>query len=283
MPQVVIYDEIQQGLTAQSIENIQFFDATTDVPLTDVVASDLTVKWQQSGGLTGGAGGITRSGSTATFDCQGIPHGLTTGDTVMIDRADQSEYNKTTTVTVVSSTVFSYTVTGTPATPATIGGFTSTGIEYTGGSRLITTSDLANYWSTWVAGGLAKNPADTEFYRFCYPNELLAGPATLGYLRFKGSRFKPFSVKVTLPVFDPSAAGPTVTAQADALLDRLDGIETGLTPRQALRLKAAEAAGDVAISGNTVTIKNAIAKNKTRITATCDASGNRTVTATDLT
>lgn len=61
---------------------------------------------------------ITRSSSTATVTTSAA-HGLTTGDYVTVSGADQSEYNVTAQVTVTSTTVFTYTVSGTPATPAT--------------------------------------------------------------------------------------------------------------------------------------------------------------------
>lgn len=58
-------------------------------------------------------------------------------------------------------------------------------------------------------------------------------------------------------------------------------IEPGLTLRQAVRLIAAAAAGKVSISGNTVTIRNAVADDVDRIVATTTADGERTaVTAT---
>lgn len=61
---------------------------------------------------------ITRSGSTATVTTA-TAHGLITGDYVTISGAAQTEYNVTATVTVTSTTIFTYTVSGTPATPAT--------------------------------------------------------------------------------------------------------------------------------------------------------------------
>lgn len=70
---------------------------------------------------------------------------------------------------------------------------------------------------------------------------------------------------------------------ADALLDRANAIETGLTPRGAMRLGAAADAGKVAgASTSTVTIRN-VGDTKTRITATVDADGNRTDVTTDAT
>jgi hypothetical protein len=61
---------------------------------------------------------ITRASSTATVTAT-TDHGLVTGNQVVVSGATQTEYNGTFTVTVTSPTQFTYTVTGTPATPAT--------------------------------------------------------------------------------------------------------------------------------------------------------------------
>lgn len=84
----------------------------------------------------------------------------------------------------------------------------------------------------------------------------------------------------------PAATGdiPTANANADALLDRSAGVETGLTLRQALRLTLAALAGKVSGAGSgTEVFRNAIADSKDRITATVDVDGNRTAITTDLT
>ncbi len=59
---------------------------------------------------------ITRSSTTAT--ATSTAHGYTSGDVVNIRGADQSEYNGDFTVTVVDADTFTYTVSGSPATPA---------------------------------------------------------------------------------------------------------------------------------------------------------------------
>ncbi len=76
---------------------------------------------------------------------------------------------------------------------------------------------------------------------------------------------------------------PTAVQNADALLDRADGIEVGLTPRQALRLDSAALAGKLS-GGATVTntFRNAVADSKDRIVATVDSSGNRTAITYDV-
>lgn len=70
---------------------------------------------------------------------------------------------------------------------------------------------------------------------------------------------------------------------ADAYLDRANAIETGLTPRNQMRLVAASASGDLSGAGTgTEVLKSAKSGAKSRITATVDVDGNRTI-ATDLT
>lgn len=61
---------------------------------------------------------ITRSSQTATVTTTAV-HGRTTGDYMTISGAVQTEYNITAQITVTSTTTFTYTVAGSPATPAT--------------------------------------------------------------------------------------------------------------------------------------------------------------------
>ena len=72
-------------------------------------------------------------------------------------------------------------------------------------------------------------------------------------------------------------------AVADAMLDRTDGVETGETPRQSLRLVRAATVGKCdGASGTTMHFRDK-ADSKNRITATVDADGNRTAVTTDAT
>jgi len=61
---------------------------------------------------------ITRSSSTATVTLP-APHGLVTNDRVQIFQANQTEYNGFFVITVTGANTFTYTVSGTPASPAT--------------------------------------------------------------------------------------------------------------------------------------------------------------------
>jgi hypothetical protein len=63
---------------------------------------------------------------------------------------------------------------------------------------------------------------------------------------------------------------------ADAWLDRVDGIETGVTPRAAWRRIAATTAGKVSGAGSGTEIFLGLDGLTTRVTVTVDASGNRT-------
>ncbi len=61
---------------------------------------------------------LTRSGSTATC-VTSTPHLMVTGQTVSMNGMNETEYRGEFTITVVNSTTFTYTVSGTPTTPAT--------------------------------------------------------------------------------------------------------------------------------------------------------------------
>lgn len=61
---------------------------------------------------------LERSGSTAT-GTTAEPHGLATGQVILVEFADQAPYNGRFTITVIGLTQFTYTVSGSPATPAT--------------------------------------------------------------------------------------------------------------------------------------------------------------------
>jgi hypothetical protein len=87
---------------------------------------------------------------------------------------------------------------------------------------------------------------------------------------------------VAFSIANRAAAGPVVNATA--LLDLVDAIEAGMTPREALRLITAAEGGKVAGAGTAnVSVRNAVADDKVRIAAVTDASGNRLSVTTDLT
>lgn len=104
---------------------------------------------------------LTRVGNTATAQT-GSVHPYKTGMAIRILGADQTEYNGTFTITVTDTDKFTYTVTGSPVTPATgtISSSTNNGIQigagYTanlGWVKNDTASDTANVLFTCNPGG----------------------------------------------------------------------------------------------------------------------------------
>lgn len=79
------------------------------------------------------------------------------------------------------------------------------------------------------------------------------------------------------------AALPTADANATALLDQAAGVETGTTLRQWLRLAGAVLLGKLSGGGTTTEVFRDIGDTKARVTATVDASGNRTGITKDST
>ncbi len=76
---------------------------------------------------------------------------------------------------------------------------------------------------------------------------------------------------------------PTANQNADALLDRSAGVETGLTPRQWLRLAASALFGKASGLGTTTAVYRDFGDSKDRLTATVDADGNRSAITRDAT
>lgn len=107
-----------------------------------------------------------------------------------------------------------------------------------------------------------------------------------------------FGNDTTIPIFVPtlgsfqvlvkqqlSSLTQTVTDEgmAAAILDEPNGIETGVTMREALRLILSATAGKVSGGGTaTISMRNASADTKNRIIATVDGDGNRTAIVYDV-
>jgi hypothetical protein len=91
--------------------------------------------------------------------------------------------------------------------------------------------------------------------------------------------------KTDLVPASPAAVGdiPTAAANAAALMDLANGIETGITPRQALRLVLAASAGKLSGAATTTIVIRNVGDSKDRITATVDSSGNRSAVTVDAT
>ncbi len=107
---------------------------------------------------------ITRSGSTATVTH--TAHGLVTGAKVVVSGADQSEYNGVQTITVTGTNAYTYTVSGTPTTPAT-GTIVSTGVILDGTTNVsgVIETTTFNYSSDQPCSGRARKSSASPFYK----------------------------------------------------------------------------------------------------------------------
>lgn len=74
---------------------------------------------------------------------------------------------------------------------------------------------------------------------------------------------------------------PTAIQNADALLDRAAGVETGVTPRQSLRLILSALVGKLSGAATTNILIRDTADSKNRINATVDSDGNRSAVTLD--
>ena len=247
---------------------------------------------------SGSAGAIITSGTgTAQLNVSG---GTAAADMVKI--AGQ-------TVTAASAVTF----------PSTVSSLTAAGvrselavelgrIDTTIGSRLASASYTAplNAADTRAAIGLASANLDTQIAalplasvwtstRASYLDSVLLAANSNRTVQVTGSNHvaadmhesQPGSIHAT--TFDAGAINAAALATdaaneiADALLDRTDAIETGLTLRGAIRLDTAALAGKLSgAAGTTVTIRN-VGDTKARITATVDSDGNRSAVTTDAT
>ncbi len=106
---------------------------------------------------------ITRSGSTASV--AHTAHGMANGDKVLIEGAVENEYNGVYAITNSSANAYDYTVSGTPATPAT-GTILATAViidGLTNASGVIT--DSRSYTSDQGITGNVRKSSATPFFK----------------------------------------------------------------------------------------------------------------------
>jgi hypothetical protein len=106
---------------------------------------------------------ITRSGSTATVTQ--TAHGLSTNDRILIAGANQNEYNGLFDITVTGTNTYTYTVSGTPTTPAT-GSPVSTYVlidSDTNGSGIAST--VYNYSTDQPVTGVVRKGSSSTYFK----------------------------------------------------------------------------------------------------------------------
>ena len=126
---------------------------------------------------------ILRVSTTATVTT-GSSHGYSTGDLITIAGADQSDYNGTFSVTYDGATTFTYTVSGSPTTPAT-GTITATditGYELYRTTGTGTTFYFMTFIDGWATASYTDNASDLDILSNRALEEHGDAPPTGSYL-----------------------------------------------------------------------------------------------------
>jgi len=186
------------------------------------------------------------------------------------------------------------------------------GINLTPGTTAVDVRDLYSRWKDWVraegsqwppafecvggdeispgvyittyaflANGWHVHPQEADHKLVVSGGVLLAGDGSDPIKPTAGA----FNVMVqySQPIKTETVSTAGATVDFDELLDMANGVEMGLTPRQALRLIAASAAGLLSgVEDLEPIFKAAVSGAKTRIAATTDDAGNRLTVVTDL-
>jgi hypothetical protein len=105
------------GLTTTEAGGTATFTVALTSKPASAVSFTLSVNDTTEGTLDKALSSLTRSGTTVTATAAG--HGYVIGDLVRISGADQSDYNGLFTITAATTNTFSYTIAGTPDSPAT--------------------------------------------------------------------------------------------------------------------------------------------------------------------
>ncbi len=149
-------------------------------------------------------------------------------------------------------------------------------------SALVAPGGTPNVNSTFIGGQTASAAATVTF------------PASIVGLANLPTSFSALVISSAGRVDISKLAGQTVTAAAGVtfpavlasttnILDLADGVETGVTPRQALRLILSALAAKLSGGGTTTISIRDVGDTKDRIVATVDSNNNRTAVTLDAT
>lgn len=108
---------------------------------------------------------LTSSAGVATATSS-VAHGFTTGDSIVLAGATQTQYNGTFTITVTGTTTFTYTVAGSPATPATGTITAEKQLNVTLSFTVpwdVRTGDYYEIWRTITVDASNPSPGDTMY------------------------------------------------------------------------------------------------------------------------
>ncbi len=160
--------------------------------------------------------------------------------------------------------------------------FGSTNGTFSGGRPEVNTTHAAG--TAWGSGAITAGSIGADAFtaaKFAadVTTELQSGLATASAVSTLQTSVDDVPTNAELATaLDPL---PTAAENAAALMDLSNGIETSITPRQAMRLMLAAMAGKVSGAGTTTVVIRNVGDSKDRITATVDADGNRSAVTTD--
>lgn len=172
--------ELVIGATDSNPSTSEITNATgNSVTINNAVTITITVKDEEgtniedalvrieadSGGALPALESVTITSATGTATVAHTAHGMATGDTAIIRGAVQQEYNGVFVITVTGVDAYTYTVTGTPASPAT-GTITSTAQimnELTLSTGIA--SESFNYSAAQPIVGVIRKSSATPFYK----------------------------------------------------------------------------------------------------------------------
>jgi RHS repeat-associated protein/uncharacterized delta-60 repeat protein len=167
------------------------------------VAGYRSYDWVQHGEVGTKTSTLSRSGSTVTVSS--TAHGFSNGDFVVINGADQPEYNGGFVISNVSANSFDYTISGSPATPAT-GTIKAALANLTSRVRYLSHSD----------GSTTVYPvADYAVYR----NADQTGIQVTSFTYNSWTGHQPTSITTTLPTVTTAQNGPNSAASMTDVFD----------------------------------------------------------------
>ena len=150
-----------------------------------------------------------------------------------------------------------------------------------GSSAVAITMATQTVTGAYSSGGFVEIDATNMpgVYRFDVPDAVVADGVKDAVILLRGTGFVIDPIEFEITVTDNQSS----TAAADALLDRANGVETGWTIRQILRVLSAVLGGKMSGGGTSTVVFRNVTDAKDRVTATVDSNGNRTALTIDAT
>jgi hypothetical protein len=154
---------VRNGASATTTVNASVTLTVTAKDLDNVVVESARVLLEAaSGGAAPSDASVTITRVTTTATVAHTAHGMKVGELVAIRGANQQEYNGVNTITAVTANSYDYTVSGTPATPAT-GTITATQVyinELTNASGIAT--ENMNFGTTQPIRGTSRKSSSGD-------------------------------------------------------------------------------------------------------------------------